>query len=111
MRVTYKPWGKEEILFIGDKYMVKRLTMNFGCRCSLQYHEHKIETIYVLGGVLLIHDKLGNVVKMESGDFRTIVAGEIHRMEGGSDPQVVYLESSTPETDDTIRLDDDYGRS
>ena len=34
--------------------MVKKLTMNSGQRCSLQYHNIKKETIYVLSGQLKI---------------------------------------------------------
>ena len=48
MEIIEKPWGKEEILQINSKYMVKRLTMHKGHRCSLQYHLEKIETIFVL---------------------------------------------------------------
>lgn len=107
MRVIEKPWGKEEILFINDKYMVKRLHMNKGKRCSLQYHEHKTETVYVLSGMLLVTtgDKTRS---MRPGDFCTIMPGVVHRMEGWEG--TVYLESSTPELDDVVRVEDDYGR-
>ena len=54
MKIIEKPWGKEEILQINSKYMVKRLTMYKGHRCSLQYHLEKIETIFVLKGKLEI---------------------------------------------------------
>ena len=47
-----KPWGQEEVLEINDFYMLKRLTMYKGMRCSLQYHRQKRETIYVLEGKL-----------------------------------------------------------
>ena len=52
MQVIEKPWGCEEVVEINDKYMVKKLTMWAGHRCSLQYHNLKKETIYVLSGVL-----------------------------------------------------------
>ena len=39
---------------INDKYMFKRLTMKKGNRCSLQYHNNKHETIYVISGILSI---------------------------------------------------------
>ena len=48
MELIEKPWGKEEILQINSKYMVKRLTMHKGHRCSLQYHLEKIETIFLI---------------------------------------------------------------
>lgn len=110
MKTIVKPWGKEELLSVQHKYMLKRLTMKFGRRCSMQYHNKKTETIYVLSGVLLIYNELGHIRQLNPGDFCTIMPGEVHRMEGGSAPSVVYLEASTPENHDVVRLEDDYGR-
>ena len=108
-----KPWGKEEILELNDNYMLKRLTMLQGHRCSLQYHNDKCETIYVLSGELKIlvgNDKNNLVTKIyKSNDVITIQPLEIHRMEAISD--CVYLEASTPNTDDTVRIIDDYDRN
>jgi mannose-6-phosphate isomerase-like protein (cupin superfamily) len=113
MKIIEKPWGKEEVIEINDKYMVKRLTMLAGHRCSLQYHNLKKETIYVLSGVLKIHqgtsqDNLEEKL-YQAGDSITIQPGLIHRMEGVED--AVYLEASTPEIDDVVRLQDDYLRA
>jgi len=107
MQVISKPWGMEELLVSNENYVVKRLFMKQGCRCSLQYHEHKTETVYVLSGTLLLHLN-GDVTTMSPGDFITIFPGEVHRMEGKED--VSYLESSTTELDDVVRMEDDYGR-
>tara|TARA_Y100000816_G_scaffold292340_1_gene287085 strand:- start:1999 stop:2343 length:345 start_codon:yes stop_codon:yes gene_type:complete len=112
MSLIKKPWGQEEVIEINDNYMVKKLTMLTGHRCSLQYHNIKKETIYVLSGRLKIY--LGN--KKEnlnskiyiSGDTITISPGIIHRMEALETS--VYLEASTPEMDDVVRLSDDYNR-
>jgi mannose-6-phosphate isomerase len=112
MQVIEKPWGREEVIEINDKYMVKKLTMFAGHRCSLQFHNIKKETIYVLSGVLKIiqgpsQDALEEKI-YRSGDTITIAPGLIHRMEGVED--CVYLEASTPEMDDVVRLADDYQR-
>lgn len=107
MQVIQKPWGKEEILTRQDSYMVKRLHMDKGKRCSLQYHANKIETIYVLSGKLSVSLN-GEVIMMLPGNFCTIMPGEIHRMEGIED--TIYLESSTPELEDVVRVEDDYDR-
>lgn len=108
-----KPWGQEEVVEVNDKYMVKKLTMLAGHRCSLQYHNVKKETIYILSGVLKItkgssQDSLEEAL-YRSGDAITIQPGLIHRMEGVED--TVYLEASTPEMDDVVRLVDDYQRA
>ena len=112
MQVIEKPWGKEEVIEINDRYMMKKLTMWKGHRCSLQYHKIKKETIYVLSGQLRIiygddKDNLDSKV-YTAGETITIKPGLIHRMEGAED--AVYLEASTPEMDDVVRLSDDYDR-
>jgi mannose-6-phosphate isomerase len=113
MRIIEKPWGREEVLEINDSYMLKKLTMLAGHRCSLQYHNHKKETIFILSGALKIilgenQDDLSEKIYY-SGDSITIQPRLIHRMEGIED--TVYLEASTPEMDDVVRLVDDYRRS
>lgn len=112
-RIIEKPWGREEVVEINDKYMVKKLTMWAGHRCSLQYHNFKKETIYVLSGVLKIiqgttQENLEEKL-YRAGDSITIPPGLIHRMEGVEDS--VYLEASTPEMEDVVRLVDDYQRA
>ena len=112
MQIIEKPWGKEEVIEINDKYMMKKLTMLKGHRCSLQLHNHKKETIYVLSGQLRIisgpdQDNLTGKIYSE-GESITISPGVIHRMEGLEDS--IYLEASTPEMDDVVRLVDDYER-
>ena len=46
MKIIEKPWGKEEIVEINEKYMVKKLTMWKEHRCSLQFHNQKKENIF-----------------------------------------------------------------
>tara|TARA_B110000503_G_C6794424_1_gene268546 strand:- start:92 stop:448 length:357 start_codon:yes stop_codon:yes gene_type:complete len=113
MQVINKPWGKEEVVEINDRYMVKKLTMWAGQRCSLQYHEIKHETIYVLSGKLKI-TKGDNEENLEDKiysphEYISLEPGVIHRMEAIED--ATYLEASTPEMDDVVRLQDDYIRS
>ena len=112
MQVIEKPWGREEVIEINDKYMVKKLTMWKDHRCSLQLHNHKKETIYVLSGQLRIisgpdQDNLTGKI-YTAGESITISPGVVHRTEGAEDS--VYLEASTPEMDDVVRLVDDYDR-
>ena len=107
-----KPWGAEEIIEINEKYMVKKLTMKVDHRCSLQYHEKKRETIFVLSGKLRViyGETLETLIttELDPGDTLTLLPGIIHRMEGASD--AIYLEASTPEMEDVIRISDDYNR-
>ena len=112
MKIIEKPWGKEEIVEINEKYMVKKLTMWKEHRCSLQFHNHKKETVYVLSGKLrIVSGPNQNNLKEKiylAGDSITISPGTVHRMEGVEDS--VYLEASTAEMNDVVRLVDDYDR-
>ena len=107
-----KPWGFEELLECNDKYVVKKLFMKKGNACSIQYHELKTETIIVLSGKLNIYigDKLENLSVKEYtfGETVTIKPYSIHRMEAIEDS--LYIESSTNELWDVIRLQDNYNR-
>lgn len=107
-----KPWGKEELIEYNDKYVVKKLFMKKGEFCSLQYHELKKETIYVLDGILKLYigknmDDIKELI-LNKNDTVTIEPYKIHRMEGIEDS--TYLECSTNELWDVIRLKDKYGR-
>lgn len=113
MKIIEKPWGKEEVIEINDRYMMKKLTMWAGHRCSLQYHNIKRETIYVLSGQLRIYsgptqEQLSSKV-YGPDETITLAPGVVHRMEAVEDS--VYLEASTPEMDDVVRLVDDYKRA
>lgn len=113
MRVIEKPWGKEEVLEINDRYLMKKLTMHKGHRCSLQYHNVKKETIYVLSGQLKIivgptKETLAEKI-YQAHESITIMPKEVHRMEAVEDS--VYLEASTPDMDDVVRVSDDYQRA
>lgn len=107
-----KPWGYEEIIESNANYVVKRLFMKYDACCSLQYHREKCETIYVLSGTLrILHgnnvDILTEVV-LNTNEFITIPPMKLHRAYGITD--CLYLESSTIQLWDVVRLQDNYGR-
>ena len=112
MKIINKPWGSETIIEINKKYLLKKLFMKKKHRCSLQFHNFKKETIYVLKGKLnIITGK--NKTKLKSkiynkGQSVTINPKIIHRMEAITD--CVYLEASTPQLADVVRIVDDYKR-
>ena len=45
-KIIKKPWGQEELIELNNKYMMKKLTMHAGHRCSTQFHNIKKETIF-----------------------------------------------------------------
>ena len=60
-----KPWGHEEVIEINKKYMFKKLFMKKGHRCSLQFHNKKKETVFVLSGKLklILKKKIRHIIK------------------------------------------------
>ena len=113
MSIVEKPWGYEEILETNDAYVVKKLHMRRGQRCSLQYHRKKRETIFVLSGRLKIISgpSAQNLTEhiYQAHQFITIPPKMVHRMEALED--CIYLESSSPQLTDVVRIQDDYQRA
>jgi len=109
MKTIKKPWGYEKIWAITDKYVGKLIHINEGKQLSLQYHKVKDESVYVLTGKLTIILKSGSVILEEGASYR-IVPNEIHRF-AAKDGMVEIIEVSTPELNDIVRLEDDYGRA
>ena len=117
-KVVVKPWGREVwINFrkgeeIGDepkRYIKKKLYINKGTKTSFQYHEHKVETNFLLEGVVeaWFEDKKGHIdiQILKAGSIWTIPAGIKHRIVTLED--IILMESSSPEVDDVIRIEDD----
>jgi len=107
-----KPWGYEIRWAINEKYLGKILHIKRGAQLSRQYHEVKDETIYVQNGVLIL--EIGNPPErqiLSEGSSYRITPGTIHRFVAPSESYVNLLEVSTPEIDDVVRIEDDYGRS
>lgn len=107
-----KPWGYELIFAKTGRYVGKILHINQGESLSLQYHEMKEETLYVVGGELRLtieHDGDRREVMLRAGEAFHIPPRLIHRMEAVVDTDVA--EVSTPELDDVVRLEDRYGRT
>jgi mannose-6-phosphate isomerase-like protein (cupin superfamily) len=112
-RVVDKPWGHELWFALTESYCGKILYVESGHRLSLQYHEIKDESSYLLSGRLRLikgvsADKLDEV-EITPGHAWRSQPGEIHAIEAIEDAQI--LEVSTPEVDDIVRLADRYGRA
>jgi mannose-6-phosphate isomerase-like protein (cupin superfamily) len=113
VRIVPKPWGHEIIWAHTDRYVGKILHITAGHSLSVQYHERKDETVYLLTGTLRYWVQLPGEadlrdVRLRPGEAFRITPGTIHYMEAVTDCDV--LEASTPELDDVVRLKDRYGR-
>jgi mannose-6-phosphate isomerase len=112
-QIKLKPWGREIWFAHTEKYAGKILEVKKGHRYSLQYHEVKEETQFVVKGKVKftfgqdkenLQDKI-----LEEGDKIDVKPYTIHRLEALED--TVIFEVSSPELDDVVKIEDDYGRS
>ena len=112
MRVVPKPWGREEIFAENERYAGKLLYISAGQCLSLQYHERKDETLYVLEGevILLVGEDRDRMEekRLRPGESYRIRPFVLHRM--SAEAPCVLVEVSSPELDDVVRLEDAYGR-
>lgn len=107
-----KPWGYELIFAKTERYVGKILHVNKGESLSLQFHEMKDETLYVVAGELRLtieFDGDRREIALRQGEAFHIPPRLIHRMEAVVDTDVA--EVSTPEIWDVVRLEDRYGRA
>jgi len=106
-----KPWGYELRFIATDRYAGKLLFITAGSQLSLQYHEKKDEAFLVHDGTLelvLGQGEEQRVERLGPGESRHIKPGTIHRFRAVTDCSL--FEVSTPELDDVVRLEDDFGR-
>ena len=113
VRRIEKPWGYE-IHWVpdGKPYMGKVLHINEGKRLSLQVHDQKNESWYIINGrgKIIWDNEKGELVEteMEHGKGYSCEVGQRHRLMGITDCDII--EVSTPEMGTTFRLEDDYKR-
>ena len=134
-KLVKKPWGHE--LWIADgthtPYASKRILFLAGNRTSLQVHEYKIETNYVLSGKGILHkskeplnidqflnygmtskqveeyESTFDIIELTEGVVFDVAPGFVHRVVAITNLE--FMETSTCELDDVIRLQDDAGRT
>ena len=107
-----KPWGHEMIWAHTDAYVGKLLHIEAGKRLSLQHHEVKDEWIHVVSGRLLLtlEDGAGRIESrvLGVGEGAHVPVRRVHRYEAVE--TCTLIEVSTPELNDVVRLEDDFGR-
>jgi mannose-6-phosphate isomerase len=109
-----KPWGHELIWALTDDYCGKLLFVKAGESLSLQFHREKDESWLVLAGRAELElgepgkKALSTEVVGPDAAFH-ITPGTVHRLRALEDTTI--LEVSTPQIDDVVRLEDEYGRA
>lgn len=122
IRTVIKPWGHETIWAVTPQYVGKILHIKAGHALSVQYHNTKDETVYLLSGEMVYRVQEGDArdggaaalgdgmkdMKLQRGEAFRILPGTVHQMEAITDCDI--LEVSTNHLDDVVRLRDRYGR-
>ncbi|GGC04762.1 GDP-mannose pyrophosphorylase [Oxalicibacterium flavum] len=110
---VYRPWGCYESIDGGDRFQVKRITVNPGQKLSLQMHHHRAEHWVVVTGTARITN--GDVEKLlTENESIYIPIGVTHRLEN---PGMVPLHLIEVQSgaylgeDDIVRFDDVYKRA
>lgn len=107
-----KPWGHEILFAVTEKYIGKILFIKKGYRLSLQYHKQKDETFYCLKGrasLTIGNGNITSILPLVPDCSYHVEPMTIHRVEAIEDTTLV--EVSTPEAEDVVRVEDDYGRA
>lgn len=111
-RRVEKPWGHEVWWAQTSDYAGKLLHVEAGHRLSLQLHNEKDESSYLLSGRMLLTrgPNAEELATEEIGPGFTwrVEPGTVHTIEALEDS--IVLEVSTPHLDDVVRLQDRYGR-
>lgn len=111
-REVPKPWGSELWFAHTDLYAGKILRVGAGCRLSVQFHEEKDETSYVLSGRVIVSQgdsaETMTTEELGPGDSWRNSPLVVHTLEAVEDAEII--EVSTPQLDDVVRLEDNYGR-
>lgn len=112
-REVYRPWGKYDSIDQGERYQVKRITVNPGEKLSLQMHHHRAEHWVVVSGTarVTVADKTQLVTEDQS---IYIPIGATHSLENPGKLPLEMIEVQSGSylgEDDIVRLADKYGRS
>jgi mannose-1-phosphate guanylyltransferase len=134
-KLVTKHWGQEVWIADGTTtpYALKRILFKAGNRTSLQVHEYKVETNYVLSGTGKLYkskealnivsfldqgmtpeqveqyESTLEIIELCPGTVFDVQPGYVHRVVATTDLE--FIEASTTELDDVIRLQDDAGRT
>jgi mannose-1-phosphate guanylyltransferase/mannose-6-phosphate isomerase len=111
-RVVHRPWGCYEDVDAGERFRVKRITVNPGAKLSLQLHHHRAEHWVVVSGTARV-TRGEEALLLTENQSTYIPLGVRHRLENpGKIPlQIVEIQSGAYlEEDDIVRIEDAYHR-
>ncbi|NYE62146.1 mannose-1-phosphate guanylyltransferase/mannose-6-phosphate isomerase [Duganella sp. 1224] len=110
---VYRPWGSYEGIDMGERFQVKRITVNPGGKLSLQMHHHRAEHWVVVSGTARV--TCGETVTLLSENQSTYIPiGMTHRLENPGKLPLHLIEVQSGSylgEDDIVRIEDVYQRA
>ncbi|MYM36497.1 mannose-1-phosphate guanylyltransferase/mannose-6-phosphate isomerase [Duganella sp. FT94W] len=110
---VYRPWGCYEGIDIGERFQVKRITVNPGGILSLQMHHHRAEHWIVVSGTAKVTCG-DNVTLLTENESTYIPIGMTHRLENPGKLPLHLIEVQSGSylgEDDIVRYEDVYQRA
>tara|TARA_B110000238_G_scaffold194675_1_gene232851 strand:+ start:1361 stop:2749 length:1389 start_codon:yes stop_codon:yes gene_type:complete len=111
-REVYRPWGKYDSIDFGDRYQVKRITVNPGEKLSVQMHHHRAEHWVVVSGTAKVTNGERTFLLSEN-ESTYIPVGAVHALENPGKVALEIIEVQSGSylgEDDIVRFEDRYGR-
>lgn len=111
-REVYRPWGVYDSIDRGQRYQVKRITVQPGAKLSVQMHHHRAEHWIVVSGTAKVTNG-DNTYLVTENQSTYIPVGQVHALEN---PGVIPLHLIEVQSgsylgeDDIVRFEDRYGR-
>ena len=110
--LVHRPWGYFQSIEAGERYQVKRITVNPGAKLSLQKHYHRAEHWVVVSGTATV-TRDGESLLLRENESLFLPLGCVHRLENpGRIPLNLIEIQSGPYLgeDDIVRFEDLYAR-
>ena len=109
---VYRPWGFYQTVHEGDRFQVKRITVNRGASLSLQMHHHRAEHWVVVNRAALVRNG-DREFTLNENESTYIPPAVLHRLSNPGKVPLHLIEVQSGSylgEDDIVRYDDDYGR-
>ena len=109
-RKVHRPWGWYDSVDRGERFQVKRITVNPGSQLSLQKHHHRAEHWIVVSGTAEV-TRGDEIFLLAENQSTYIPLGQTHRLRNPGKVPLELIEVQSGSylgEDDIVRLDTNY---
>ena len=110
---VYRPWGKYDLIDVGEHHQTKRITVKPGAKLSVQMHNHRAEHWIVVSGEARVTNG-DKTFLLSENESTYIPVGVVHALENPGKEALELIEVQSGSylgEDDIVRFEDNYGRS